>query len=202
MAGVLDMDWELASFAIGDKVKESDLEAMNDNAKVLRGSKIWLPRFIEFQYGVLGEESRVHKGILKTLESHGIGYHKGMLTPKDKDKDKDKDSPVGGCKGEDAKPPAEPIKKPIKECAIPERLTSITGFAEAFAAWLEFRKAKKAPVNDRIKSTVLKRLMERPFEAVAAIDTCMVAGWTDIRWDWIDNRNGKKPKVNRSEDNI
>lgn len=100
MAGVLDMDWELASFVIGDKVEESDLEAMNGNAKVLRGNKIWLPKFVEFQYGVLGEESRVHKGVLKSLESHGIGYHKGMLTPKDKDKDKDKDKGKG--KGEAA----------------------------------------------------------------------------------------------------
>ena len=190
MAGVLDMDWELASFAIGVKVKESDLEAMNDNAKVLRGSKIWLPRFVEFQYGVLGEESRVHKGVLKTLESHGIGYHKGMLTPKDKDKDKDKDGLVGGCKGEGAKPPDEPIKAPPKQStAIPECLAAVEGFAEAFAAWVEFRAAKRAKATDRVKATILKRLSERPEQAVAALDTCMAAGWTDVRWDWIDNRN-------------
>jgi len=88
------------------------------------------------------------------------------------------------------KPPAEPIKAPIKqETAIPECLAAVEGFADAFAAWVEYRAAKRAKATDRVKATILKRLTERPEQAVAALDTCMAAGWTDVRWDWIDNRN-------------
>lgn len=80
--------------------------------------------------------------------------------------------------------------KPQKqEAAIPECLSSVPGFSEAFAAWVEFRAAKRAKATDRVKATILRRLAERPDQAVAALDTCMAAGWTDVKWDWIDNRN-------------
>lgn len=88
------------------------------------------------------------------------------------------------------KPPDEPIKAPPKQSTeIPECLATVEGFADAFAAWVEFRAAKRAKATDRVKATILKRLSERPEQAVAALDTCMAAGWTDVRWDWIDNRN-------------
>ena len=87
------------------------------------------------------------------------------------------------------KPAAEPIKAPIKATAIPECLANVEGFVEAFEAWVEFRAAKRAKATERVKATILKRLSERPEQAVAALDTCMAAGWTDVRWDWIDNRN-------------
>ncbi len=80
-------------------------------------------------------------------------------------------------------------KPPKQATAIPECLATVEGFVEAFAAWVEFRAAKRAKATDRVKATILKRLSERPEQAVAALDTCMAAGWTDVRWDWIDNRN-------------
>jgi hypothetical protein len=104
MAGVIDMDWELASFAIGQQVSEPDMKAMNGNAVPLGGNKILIPGFIPFQYGELKEHSPVHKGVFKVLESHGldypfaqsffnrvsIGLPNPIDTTKDKDKDKDK----------------------------------------------------------------------------------------------------------------
>ena len=81
------------------------------------------------------------------------------------------------------------LNPPKQEAAIPECLANVEGFAEAFAAWVEFRTAKRAKATERVKATILKRLSERPEQAVAALDTCMAAGWTDVRWDWIDNRN-------------
>jgi len=80
-------------------------------------------------------------------------------------------------------------KPPKQATAIPECLANVEGFADAFAAWVEFRSAKRAKATDRVKATILRRLSERPEQAVAALDTCMAAGWTDVRWDWIDNRN-------------
>lgn len=82
-----------------------------------------------------------------------------------------------------------PFKGTYKGIVIPECLATVEGFADAFAAWVEFRSAKRAKATERVKATILKRLSERPEQAVAALDTCMAAGWTDVRWDWIDNRN-------------
>lgn len=102
MAGVIDMDWELASFSIGEKVCQDDIGLMNGNIIILETGKLFIPRFIEFQYGTIKPDSSVHKGVVKTLIGHGIpfphpydtlkiGCAKGMHTLKDKDKDKDKD---------------------------------------------------------------------------------------------------------------
>ena len=72
MAGVIDMDWELASFSIGDKVSAEDLKAMNGNIAVLESGKLFVPEFIRFQYGQLTDKSSVHRGVMKALHSHGI----------------------------------------------------------------------------------------------------------------------------------
>ena len=92
------MDWELASFSIGETVTIDDLQFMSDNVVVLESEKLFLPEFIPFQYGDINPESKstVHIGVFKALSRHGLsypyltltkGYH---VTLKDKDKDKDK----------------------------------------------------------------------------------------------------------------
>ena len=44
-------------------------------------------------------------------------------------------------------------KPPKHEPAIPECLATVEGFADAFAAWVEFRAAKRAKATDRVKAT-------------------------------------------------
>jgi hypothetical protein len=95
-----------------------------------------------------------------------------------------------GVQGE--KPPAPPAKPAVE---IPDILQSQDGFMAAWEAWLVHRKAKKNPATDRVKAVALRRLSERPTEAVEGLDTCIVAGWIDIRWDWIDNRNKQDVKL-------
>jgi hypothetical protein len=84
-------------------------------------------------------------------------------------------------------------QKPAVE--IPDILQSQDGFMAAWEAWLVHRKAKKNPATDRVKAIALRRLSERPTEAVEGLDTCIVAGWIDVRWDWIDNRNKQAVKL-------
>ena len=75
MAGVIDADWDLISFSIGEKVQLSDLEDMKNNVLVLPSGKLFLPKFIEFQYGKkLSLKSKVHEGVMKTLSLHEIEY--------------------------------------------------------------------------------------------------------------------------------
>lgn len=102
MAGVIDMDWQLASWTIGQSVSEDDMKAMNGNVVRLQSGKLFIPGFIDFQYGHLNRDSRVHAAVFKVLDTHSIPYpypmdtlselsYRVAATPKDKDKEKDKD---------------------------------------------------------------------------------------------------------------
>lgn len=100
-AGVVEPNSKLASFQIGEAIKEKHFTELGDRLKMLPNGKFLIPKFIGFQFGVLGPDSRVHASVLKLLSSHGIGYPintlsipsvKGSDTLKDKDKDKDKDT--------------------------------------------------------------------------------------------------------------
>ena len=99
-AGVIDPDTALAEFQIGNAVEEKHFTELGDRLQRLPNGKLWIPKFIRFQFGELNPESRVHTSVIKLLDFHNIqypinslsiGYVKGSDTPKDKDKDKDKD---------------------------------------------------------------------------------------------------------------
>jgi hypothetical protein len=92
-----------------------------------------------------------------------------------------------------------PRKRVSQLIEIPDKLKSLPGWDAAWKAWIEHRRVKKSPVTDRVAATVLSRLSERPGQAIAALDTCMVAGWSDVRWDWIDNRNTSQPATPRNQ---
>lgn len=73
MSGFLIMDWDLASFAIGEKVTEKDLQRMGGNIQLLENNKLFVKDFVSFQYGKLGS-SRVHDAVRKALDSNNIKY--------------------------------------------------------------------------------------------------------------------------------
>ena len=97
-AGIWDADWEAAEFFIGEKVAFKDLpEMIQKKMNYIQGEdQYYIPSFIEFQYGVLKENSKPHLSVIKRLDEKGL--LKGIdtlknknITPKDKDKDKVKD---------------------------------------------------------------------------------------------------------------
>lgn len=99
-AGVIEADFGLASFQIGEKVDSGTLVCLGDRVRRLKGGKLWLPKFIEFQYGELSEKCPAHKPVFKAIERHGLGeFVKGKAYPngrvsntlQDKDTEKDKD---------------------------------------------------------------------------------------------------------------
>ncbi|MDX5586521.1 MAG: hypothetical protein QNK20_16665 [Aureibaculum sp.] len=94
-AGVWEVDIEIARIKTGCIFDEKiALEKFIDKIQVFDdGEKWFIPDFIEFQYGKLKVENRVHLSVIDCL----IKYkNKGLISPlqgvKDKDKDKDKDS--------------------------------------------------------------------------------------------------------------
>lgn len=111
VAGVIQLDRELANFLIGGPVDwDTFLASCGNRVEVLDKRHLWISGFCEFQYGTLSENSRPHQAVIKLLEKRGLkekvfkGYPRGIHTPKKKtrqEQDKDKDS-EGGCKGETA----------------------------------------------------------------------------------------------------
>lgn len=106
-AGIWEADIDLAKFQLGITIDQDEaIKVFNGRVVPLSGGEKWfIPKFIEFQYGDLNPENRVHKSVIEILERNGIqGPYKpltrGSQGCKDKDKDKDKDmDKVGGSKG-------------------------------------------------------------------------------------------------------
>jgi len=96
-AGIWDIDLEVASIRIGLEVDFIDLELFKDKIVIFdNNEKVFIPDFIDFQYGELNPNSNVHKSVIALLDKYNLqGYVKGLQgvqsTLQDKDKDKDKD---------------------------------------------------------------------------------------------------------------
>jgi hypothetical protein len=97
-AGIWHIDFEVAQIYIGSDMPVNEIDALkyfNEGEKrieVLPGGKWFIRPFIEFQYGVLNPDNRVHLSILNILKKNKIKpLTSPLLGAKDKDKDKDKD---------------------------------------------------------------------------------------------------------------
>lgn len=111
IAGVMEMNYRLASFLIGEKITKTDIEEIN-NAKeqfyFIDNNKIYIRNYIEFQYGTLSANCKPHKPVIDKLKKYGIfervceGFAKGIDTLeekekeqyKEKDKDKEKEKEI------------------------------------------------------------------------------------------------------------
>jgi len=98
-AGIWHVDFEIAELYIGSDIEINEDDALkffNEGEKrieVLSSGEKWFIRpFIEFQYGTLNPNNRVHLSILNILKKNKT---KPLISPllgaKDKDKDKDLD---------------------------------------------------------------------------------------------------------------
>ncbi len=152
-AGVWDPDFDLADFAIGEKVDWiSVLPDFGERVEVLRNGKWYLTKFIEFQYGDLVEECRPHAKVLQLLRGHGIQYRKGIRrvsiparTGQDKDKTgQEEDGLVTAEKVYEAYPRKESrqdalraINKALSRCQPGKLLALTEAFAAAVSHWPE-----------------------------------------------------------------
>lgn len=98
-AGVIDLDKPLADFQIGTALDwDTFLANCSTRVTALKNGKLFVVRFVEFQYGKLSRDCRAHNPVFASLEKNEIendrgskGYSKGIQRGQDKDKDKDKD---------------------------------------------------------------------------------------------------------------
>jgi hypothetical protein len=72
-AGIWSADYELASFQIGMPIDEAAmLSEFEGRVEKIDDDKLFIPSFLEFQYGELRDNNTVHISVAKTLAKHGI----------------------------------------------------------------------------------------------------------------------------------
>lgn len=199
-AGVIDLDRELANFQIGIALDwEAFLEYCTDRVETIAKGKLWVVRFVEFQYGELSEACPAHKPALASLVKNNLsdrlfnrvtnGYAKGIpkgnskgsqrLLDKDKDKDKVKDKDKEGVQGEDG-------------WDVPKHLDS-PDIRQLLSEFAEMRKRIKKPIkNLGLSSKVLKH-----FDDVAhlryAIEFCIANEYQGLKPDYKPPKNATRP---------
>lgn len=105
-SGVIDLNSKLAAFQIGEAIDAKHFVELGERLQTLPNGRLWIAKFIEFQYGKLGTESRPHLQVLSLIKTHGLdvrlskAFVKASDGPKDPDKDKDKDKDKEGGVGE------------------------------------------------------------------------------------------------------
>ena len=92
-AGIYKVNLRHINFNLKSNFTIEDIKKVfNGRIKDLENGKWFIEKFIDFQYGKLEENNRVHKSVLNHLEKEGV--FKPLISPlqraKDKDKDKDK----------------------------------------------------------------------------------------------------------------
>ena len=93
-AGIWDADWEAAEFLIGEWVNYDELPPeITDKMEYIKGDdQYFIPKFVEFQYGVLKANSKPHLSVIKRLTDKDLikSIESVDVTLKAKDKAKDK----------------------------------------------------------------------------------------------------------------
>lgn len=93
-AGFFEIDCERLSFELGIEVTLDRIKSvLNGKYIIVADDRIFLPSFIQFQYGELSEASKPHVAVIKKLKNQRVWeeYTSGIQTTKDKDKEKDQD---------------------------------------------------------------------------------------------------------------
>lgn len=71
-AGVWEPDFDLASFQIGERVSDRDIEIFGDRVLLLETGKYWIVDFVDFQFGKLSKDCPAHKPIYKAISKNGL----------------------------------------------------------------------------------------------------------------------------------
>jgi len=79
-AGIWDVDLEVAGIRIGEPINSDEaVEVLGKDVVWFDSNeKIFIPKFIDFQYGVLNENSRPHASVIKMLDKYDLYNIKGI----------------------------------------------------------------------------------------------------------------------------
>ncbi len=101
-AGAWQPNIRLATAQIGESLELAEvLRVFSDRITQLDGGKLFIVKFIPFQYGNLSPNCRAHIPILNNIEKLRVskGYPKGIHTLVEKETEKDKEKKKGSTEG-------------------------------------------------------------------------------------------------------
>lgn len=97
-AGIWEKNFKVASFFLSQEITEEwAMTFLIGKAIPVNGTKWFIPKFVEFQYGELRTSNRAHVSVIDKLRKYGLmtDENKVLASPlqgaKDKDKEEDKD---------------------------------------------------------------------------------------------------------------
>ena len=70
--GLIEIDLSLASSDCGQEITEAHISELGDRVQRISEKKLFLPKFINFQYGELKHSCPPHRSIIKLDEAHGL----------------------------------------------------------------------------------------------------------------------------------
>jgi len=70
--GLVEIDFAFVSTDCGQPIKEKHLAELGDRIQPLGSGKLFIPKFIHFQYGQLTPNCPPHRTIIKLVETHGL----------------------------------------------------------------------------------------------------------------------------------
>lgn len=91
-SGVWEPNYALASLYIGETVTPSDMKVLDSHVEVLQSGKVFIPDFINFQYGQLSEKSPAHKPVFRAIEKNSLSnrvFNRVSNTLQEKDKEEE-----------------------------------------------------------------------------------------------------------------
>ena len=77
-AGVIEPDYDLAGFQIGIKIGPEIIQHFEGRIEMIDSGKLFVSKFIQFQYGKLSRSCKPHAPVFAALEKHGISSN-GVL---------------------------------------------------------------------------------------------------------------------------
>lgn len=188
-AGVWVVDFELATFFIGETVSEPEaLESLKGRVVDLKNGKWVIAQFIQFQYGKLSKDCRPHDRVFEALSKHklkinpdtlALGYPKGIqrvsdnLEEEEENKEEDRN---GESEGKKLK-----ALVPAEGWDFPQNLRT-EKFIEKWGEWVLFRRTKGGIKDWALFFQGQLKWLGEFSEPIAfeMVERSLVSGWTGI----------------------
>ena len=170
-SGVIDFDYELASFQIGEDVTNEDLKAFGDRVEKLSNGKLIISKFLRFQYGKLSNECKAHIPVFRAIETNGlilddslsIAYPKAIhsLQEKEEEKEAEKEAEADTRAGVPAPAPAR-------------KKTNLPANPQAIRIAALFNRRPTTPWSDK-EMDALKKIGQAEDDDLSLIETYYAA---------------------------
>lgn len=193
--------WEIDEEAIAHHTKldmkhiEGAWKALARGLIVVDGW-VWVRTFLRHQKNDnLNPQNPAHRQLIGLIDaqvarfsesavfSDFIAPYKGLLSSIGKGKGKGKKRGVG-----------EKHDKELPE--VPSELSVEDGFSESWGEFIQHRREIRKPLTHLAARNILTSLVERPHDAVAALETAIRRGWQGFEWAWFDK---DRPKASENK---